>query len=82
MLTASPSVQKTLFSSYQLNYIIFAGCKKGDRLNYKNSLSPLLLNLLSNLPYGAVMVFAINVTAVCANALPLSVAPVFIEISV
>lgn len=32
--------------------------------------------------YGAVIVFAIKVTAVCASALPLSVAPVFIEISV
>ena len=50
MLTASPSVQKTLFSSYQLNYIIFAGCKKGDRLSYQNGLSPLYLTCLQPNP--------------------------------
>ena len=34
------------------------------------------------LAFGAVTAFICNVTAVCANALPLSFAPVFIEISV
>ena len=59
--------------------------QKGDRLKNKNCLSPpfvILFNSDDILPYGAVTVFAINVTAVCANALPLSFAPVFIEISV
>lgn len=59
--------------------------QEGDRLNHYTVCLPLYLScfhIKKRLPYGAVTVFAIKVTAVCANALPLSVAPVFIEISV
>jgi hypothetical protein len=59
--------------------------QKGDRLNNTDQTVTLSVSYFHSnvlLPYGAEMVFAINVTAVCANALPLSFAPVFIEISV
>lgn len=54
----------------------------------KSSLSPLLPRfhvrylMPYGMPYGAVMVLAFNVTAVCANALPVITAPVFSEINV
>ena len=50
----------------------------------KNSLSSLFACIHTEyfMSYGTVMALAINVTAVCASALPFSVAPVFIVIFV
>ncbi len=52
--------------------------REGPNLSYFHT-DPPQADLM---PYGAVMALAINVTAVCANALPFITAPVFSTIAV
>ena len=83
--TLKTSSLLSLLSLYFSLFIVVERGGKGDRLNYKNQPVSPFLNLLSNriaFAYGAVMAVASKVTAVCANALPFILAPVFSEISV